>query len=227
MADHLLHRNVSGLFRQRRAPKTLGVGVEQELLTRDLSDGSVPPIDRVRRAVRGSSYERWVGFEPGGQLELSLPCAPLPRFAECWEQTIASLRADCAGAGIRLDAAPVDDRPVPRQLTSRRYVAMESHFDRIGPAGRRMMRRTASTQVCLDWWPGEAGREQWRLALLAGPFLARSVRPERRPGVAVGHLAVRRPLPHGVRRPAAARCRPGDVVRRLRRRGRRLRDAGR
>jgi gamma-glutamylcysteine synthetase len=46
------------------------------------------------------------------------------------------------------------------------------------------MRRTAATQVCLDWWPGRAGLEQWRLLLLAGPFLAaalgRSAGPDSR-----------------------------------------------
>jgi glutamate--cysteine ligase len=35
-----------------------------------------------------------------------------------------------------------------------------------------MMRQTASTQLCLDWWAGSAGREQWRLLNLAGPSLA-------------------------------------------------------
>lgn len=47
-----------------------------------------------------------------------------------------------------------------------------------------MMRRTASTQFCLDWWSGAAGLEQWRLLNLAGPFLAaafaRSTGPESR-----------------------------------------------
>jgi glutamate--cysteine ligase len=61
---------------------------------------------------------------------------------------------------------------------------MQAHFDTIGPAGRRMMRCTASTQVCLDWWPGRAGLEQWRLLNLAGPFLAaayaRSTGPDSR-----------------------------------------------
>ena len=69
----------------------------------------------------------------------------------------------------------MDGRPeseVPLQLDSPRYVAMQRHFDTIGPAGRRMMRRTASTQVCLDWWPGRAGLEQWRVLNLAGPHLA-------------------------------------------------------
>jgi glutamate--cysteine ligase len=35
-----------------------------------------------------------------------------------------------------------------------------------------MMRQTASTQLCLDWWAGGAGLEQWRLLNLAGPSLA-------------------------------------------------------
>ena len=61
---------------------------------------------------------------------------------------------------------------------------MQAHFDTVGPAGRRMMRCTASTQVCLDWWPGRAGLEQWRVLNLAGPFLAaafaRSAGPDSR-----------------------------------------------
>ena len=76
MTDHLLHRNVSALFPRRRVARTVGVGIEHELLTRDATDGSAVAIDRVRRAVAGASYERWVGFEPGGQVELSLPCSP-------------------------------------------------------------------------------------------------------------------------------------------------------
>ncbi len=49
---------------------------------------------------------------------------------------------------------------------------MQARFDAVGPAGRRMMRATASTQVCLDWWPGRAGLEQWRVLNLAAPFIA-------------------------------------------------------
>jgi gamma-glutamylcysteine synthetase len=97
------------------------------------------------------------------------------------------LRSDCAAAGIDLADEPVDPRPLealPLQLTTPRYLAMEQHFDSIGPAGRRMMRATASTQVCLDWWPGASGVEQWRLLQLAGPFLAaafaRSTGPQSR-----------------------------------------------
>ncbi len=176
MKNPRLRRSVAALFPGLRAPSTLGVAVEQELLTRDAVDGSVIPIERVRRAVTGAPYERWTGFEPGGQVELSLPCfSSVPGLARNWWATIRGLRDDCARAGVLLDAEPVDPRSpneVCMQLSSARYAGMQRHFDRIGPAGRRMMRQTASTQVCLDWWPGLAGREQWQLALLAGPFLA-------------------------------------------------------
>ena len=104
---------------------------------------------RHLRAGRPGRAEPPAGDEPGGHCAparspTSPPCAP------------TALRA-----GIRLHAWPVDPRPepeVPLQLTSPRYVAMQRHFDTVGPAGRVMMRRTASTQVCLDWWPGARRR---------------------------------------------------------------------
>lgn len=45
-----------------------------------------------------------------------------------------------------------------------------------------MMRLTASTQVCLDWWPGADGLEQWQLMQLAGPYLAASFQRGHGPG---------------------------------------------
>ena len=159
-----------------RGRRTAAVAVEHELLTADAATGAAVPVDRVRAAVDGASYAPYVGFEPGGQVELSWPCAPdVPTLARRVRADLAALRAGCLEAGIRLESSPVDVRPeseVPLQLDSPRYVAMQRHFDTIGPAGRRMMRRTASTQVCLDWWAGGAGLEQWRLLNLAGPFLA-------------------------------------------------------
>jgi glutamate--cysteine ligase len=186
MTDPLLTRYVAELFPRRRAPSTMRVGVEQELLTRDCVDGSPVTIARVCSAIAGSTYEGWTGFEPGGQVELSLPCfASLVRLEQAWRRTIQAVRSDCASAGVLLDASPVDTRApetVPLQLTGPRYLGMQLHFDRIGPAGRRMMRHTASTQVCLDWWPGRAGYEQWQLANLVGPFLASLLRRSTGPG---------------------------------------------
>ncbi|GAA1608479.1 MULTISPECIES: glutamate-cysteine ligase family protein [Kribbella] len=159
-----LHPAVAGLFARGRGRSTR-VAIEQEYVV-FAANGGVVPIEDVRQAVAGSPY---VSFEPGGQLELSLPPSPDPVRDLC--RTTAALRRRLGG--ITLRPIPVDPREdVPLQLTSPRYVAMQRHFDRIGPAGRVMMRRTASTQFCLDWWPGRAGLEQWRVLNLAGPALA-------------------------------------------------------
>lgn len=187
MRNESLRAGVAPLFVQGKR-RTTRVAVEQELLTVDRRTRAAVAPERVRTATAGASYAPYLSFEPGGQAELSLPCAAGPaELAGNLRVAVAALRSDCAGAGILLEAAPVDARPVealPLQLTTSRYLAMQRHFDTIGPAGRRMMRATASTQVCLDWWPGAVGAEQWRLLLLGGPFLAaafaRSAGPQAR-----------------------------------------------
>src|SRR5262249_8278686 len=60
---------------------------------------------------------------------------------------------------------------VPLRTPTPRYRAMQKVFDETGPDGRRMMRLTASLQICVDLLPGAAGREQWLVANLAGPPL--------------------------------------------------------
>ncbi len=178
---------VSRLFAGSPA-RTTRVGIEQELLVADEHDSTVP-VARLRAALAGCRLvSPYVGFEPGGQLELSLP--PVPDAASAAAQlrvAVRDVRDHLDALGVRLSAAPVDtrsEREVPLRLRSTRYLRMQTHFDSIGPAGRRMMRRTASTQVCLDWWPGRAGAEQWRALNLAAPFLAarfaRSVGPRSR-----------------------------------------------
>jgi glutamate--cysteine ligase len=138
------------------------------------SGGSVAP-ERVREATAGRWYAPWLSFEPGGQVELSLHSAPSPHAAaRHLAEVTAAVGRDLQPHSIVLDARPVRrcEPATPRRLHTPRYDAMERHLDTIGPAGRRMMRSTASTQACLDWWPGTAGAEQWRVLLLAGPFLA-------------------------------------------------------
>jgi gamma-glutamylcysteine synthetase len=161
---------VTRLFPGPGNRRTTRVGIEHELLVRDSATGSPVAIERVRAATSTT-----LAFEPGGQIELNQAPGPAPVVVRRLRDTTSTLRSDLARAGIELDASPVDARcpdEVPLQLTSARYVAMQAHFDTIGPAGRRMMRCTASTQVCLDWWPGRAGLEQWRVLNLAGPYLA-------------------------------------------------------
>ena len=154
--------------------RTTRVGVEQELIVRDMRTGDTVAPDRLRGILADNAHLEHVSFEPGGQLELSLPPAACAVDAAAGlRAAVDSVRGDAAAADIELLDDAVDHRTeVPRLLRSPRYDAMERHFDAIGPAGRVMMRRTASTQVCLDWWPGHAGVEQWRVLQLAGPWIA-------------------------------------------------------
>ena len=118
-------------------------------------------------------------FEPGGQLELSI--RPLPsvdavvREAE-WAVGSVVTCAEVALTGVNpwysLSEVPLV-RPTPR------YRSMQALFDERGDAGRRMMRLTASLQVCVDLLPGVAGGEQWLVANLAGPFLVAAFGPSR------------------------------------------------
>ena len=167
--------HVGAVFGARRA-RTTRVAVEQEHVALDLLQGGTAHPNRVRTAVAGCDYAGLVSFEPGGQVELSLrPQAAARAVGLELCRVTRLLSADLAAHGIALTTAPESPVDSPRFLHSARYDAMERHFDTIGPAGRRMMRSTASTQVCLDWWPGRAGLEQWQVLLLAGPFLAAAV----------------------------------------------------
>jgi glutamate--cysteine ligase len=181
-----LQQTVACLFPTPGRPRTTRVGIEQELIAFDTRTGGAVDIERVRRVVGGTPLAGGIAFEPGGQVELNLPCAPdAATLGRCFGTAVSELRRRCGGAGVRLEAVPVDPRPIeslPLQLRSERYLAMQEHFDRIGPAGRRMMRQTAGSQVCLDWWPGRAGLEQWRVLLLAGPFLAAALSRSAGPG---------------------------------------------
>ncbi|GAA1935153.1 glutamate-cysteine ligase family protein [Nocardioides marmoribigeumensis] len=169
-------RSLVGAIFAARSSRTTRVAVEQEHLAVDLLRGGTVAPDRVRPVVAGRPYADLVSFEPGGQVELSLRPAPGPTAMRLdLLGATRAIAADLAEHGIALVAAPEWHLASRRHLHSPRYDAMERHFDSIGPAGRRMMRSTASTQVCLDWWPGRAGLEQWELLLLAGPFLAAAV----------------------------------------------------
>ncbi|WGY02654.1 glutamate-cysteine ligase family protein [Nocardioides sp. QY071] len=168
---------VARLFRPQLpgSTRTVRVAVEQELFAMGLFSGASVAPERVREASAGRWYAPWLSFEPGGQVEISLPSAPSPdAAARHLVEVTAALGRDLQPHSVVLDARPVRrcDPATPRHLRTPRYDAMEHHLDTIGPAGRRMMRSTASTQACLDWWPGAAGIEQWRVLLLAGPFLA-------------------------------------------------------
>jgi glutamate--cysteine ligase len=159
-------------------------GVELEWLVQDRSDPRrLIPVERLDAALapveapgalpRGSRLTR----EPGGQVELSSPPAPtLSSCVEAMAADLAVLREAADRAGLVLVGQGLDPyREPPRVLDHPRYRAMERFFDRDGPWGRTMMRRTASLQINLDSGDDTDGvggyRARWALAHRLGPVL--------------------------------------------------------
>lgn len=154
------------------------LGVELELLVRVVGEPG--------RATDGPAYDPWraaalrlptggrVTLEPGGQLEISSP--PADDLATCLAVTADDLRLVrglAARHGLELVGAGFDPREVGRRvLTDPRYTAMERYLDRWGPAGRTMMRRTASVQVNLEAGAdATSGAHRWDLLHTVGPPL--------------------------------------------------------
>ncbi|MFD8589058.1 ergothioneine biosynthesis glutamate--cysteine ligase EgtA [Streptomyces sp. NPDC059637] len=129
--------------------------------------------DDLSRLPLAAAFSR----EPGGQIELS--SRPAPSLADLVADTaadLAAVRGLLRDRGLRVHGHGHDPwRPPRRVLDLPRYAAMESYFDRFGPAGRAMMCSTASVQVCLDAGTADGGptgfAARWRLAHRLGPVL--------------------------------------------------------
>ncbi|MBM7784081.1 glutamate-cysteine ligase family protein [Tenggerimyces flavus] len=168
---------VERLFAPARRPG--GVGVEIELITVTDTAESCPVDPAVLAAGFDAAFVEAARptFEPGGQLELSPP----PRYSRARlihdvHTLIGRATAIAHERGVRLETKGVNPyhscADVPLRTPKPRYLAMQEAFDEVGPEGRRMMRLTASLQIAVDLFPGEAGHEQWLVANLAGPALA-------------------------------------------------------
>ncbi len=136
-------------------------------------------------------------FEPGGQIEYAAPPgAGASALAANLRSVLEPLRRHASRSGLELVAAGIEaERDVwsaPRQLDAERYERMESYFATLGPHGARMMRQTASFQVCLDIAEGDTGRRQWRLLNAAAPYVvAMFANSPRYDGILTGHQSVR------------------------------------
>ncbi|GGZ62198.1 glutamate--cysteine ligase EgtA [Streptomyces subrutilus] len=174
-AEDLLH----GICFKNGPPRLLGA--ELEWLVVDAERPGLPlsaeRLCEAHAAARALTLDSEVTVEPGGQLELSsAPAASLGGCVDSLRGDLTAVRAALLSRGMLLRGLGQDPRhPQRRLLASPRYEAMEAYFDRTGPAGRSMMRGSASVQVCVDAGTEEPGLfghgRRWRLAHLLGAVL--------------------------------------------------------
>lgn len=171
------------------------VGVELEWLVHDAArpDDPVRP-ERLTEALAEEFDPPLAGAlttEPGGQLELSSPPAPL---ADCLAGATADLdrlRDRVAAAGLTLTGLGLDPRPPLLQTSNPRYLAMDRHFAAGGPEGRTMMCSTASVQVCLDAGTDDVEvAQRWHALHAWLPVLTGLFANSPAPGVRCGRTAV-------------------------------------
>lgn len=174
--------HVYGVCFKTGPPKRIGVETEwliqgrqdpRELISIDRLNAALAPVEVPGALPQGSRLTR----EPGGQVELSSrPALSLAACVETMAADLAVLRQAVERTGLVLVGRGLDPyRDPPRVLNHPRYRAMESFFDREGPWGRTMMRRTASLQFNLDCGDDSNGvsgyRYRWELAHRIGPVL--------------------------------------------------------
>jgi glutamate--cysteine ligase len=175
--------------REFRAGARDRVGVEVELIpfaSRDDRfdlDGALEGVDRLWAEVTGSPSDlqaNWDGIEltrePGGQLEFNTPPVDDPEeAARIVAGAVRELRARALRDGHDLMAVGLHPwasvEAVGLRTPRPRYQAMQRYFDSLGPEGRRMMRLTASIQVCVDHGDSDEARERWELAQRLAPVL--------------------------------------------------------
>ncbi|MCB5180313.1 ergothioneine biosynthesis glutamate--cysteine ligase EgtA [Streptomyces antimicrobicus] len=174
-AEDLVH----GICFKTGPPRLLGAELEWLVVDAERPHRPLTPdrLTAAHDAARALPLRSRFTVEPGGQLELSSP--PAASLAQCLadlQEDLTAVRATLREQGLVLRGLGRDRRPFARRLlTEPRYEAMEAYFDRTGPAGRVMMRSSASVQVCVDAGHEEPGpfgyARRWRLAHLLGAVL--------------------------------------------------------
>lgn len=207
-------------FAPAPAPATR-IGAEIELLPIDADTRCIAALDRGPHAVlpllqRFGTTRCWaesrtekgtpcfhvpgggrLTFEPGGQIEYAAPPKPnASALLADLRSVLEPLRRFAAREGVNLVASGIEsERDVwstPRQLDADRYERMEAYFGTIGPHGARMMRQTASFQVCLDVGNGNVSRQRWQVLNAAAPYVvAMFANSPRYDGALSDHQSVR------------------------------------
>ncbi|MFD8410546.1 ergothioneine biosynthesis glutamate--cysteine ligase EgtA [Streptomyces sp. NPDC059650] len=171
-AEDLVH----GICFKTGPPRVLGAELEWLVMDAERPGEPLAParLTAAHDAARTLPLHSRLSIEPGGQLELSsAPADSLSACVDTLQADLTAVRGALSAQGLVLRGIGRDPRsPVHRLVHSPRYDAMEAYLDRFGPAGRAMMRTSASVQVCVDAGyeePGPLGHgRRWRLGHLLG-----------------------------------------------------------
>ncbi|MCM2562937.1 glutamate--cysteine ligase [Lutimaribacter sp. EGI FJ00015] len=131
------------------------------------------PVEEGGNLIGLSKDGANVSLEPGGQLELS--GAPLETIHQTCDEVNEHLRevkdiADAIGVGfIGLGAAPEWTHEEMPLMPKGRYKLMDAYMDKVGKAGKIMMRRTCTVQVNLDFSSEADMVKKLRVALALQP----------------------------------------------------------
>jgi glutamate--cysteine ligase len=183
---------------QQRRPAHPTIGAELEFLPLRADDHSVMPlfgrrsiVSFVREVARQFAWREHVNsadipwfstpsggmitFEPGGQIEYSsTPFRSADALLDDLGTFATGLLDAAHSASIELVSAGIDPyndiSAAPLQLRSPRYSNMARYFERIGPAGARMMRQTTAVQINLGLGPNPLAR--WHVLNALAPALS-------------------------------------------------------
>lgn len=198
----------------------LRIGAEVEIIPVDASSGRPIPLEgtaastlemlrragdplgwRERRSDKANVPEidlpdgGRITFEPGGQIEISAaPNASVTGLIAGLREIVSAIEAT-APRNVRLLSVGVDPNTrvedVTPQLDAERYRRMLQYFDRIGPSGAKMMRQTASIQICVDG--GGTPALTWRVLNALAPYMVSIfANSPRYAGVDTGYKSYRR-----------------------------------
>jgi glutamate--cysteine ligase len=132
------------------------------------------PLEEAGKIIGLTKGGANISLEPGGQLELS--GAPLETIHQTCDEVNTHLRevqevADQMGAGfIGLGAAPIWTHEQMPLMPKGRYALMDAYMDRVGAAGKIMMRRTCTVQVNLDFASEADMVQKMRVAIALQPI---------------------------------------------------------
>ncbi len=150
-------------------------GVEAILkkMAREFGWGPVLENGRVVALMREGSL---VSLEPGGQVEIATEpvtqLSDIRKSLERFRRELETVASDGCVEWLSMGFQPQSSRDSIEWVPKARYELMRNYLGATGRLAHDMMKRTASTQVSLDYMDEEDAFRKVRLGLWVSPFIA-------------------------------------------------------